>query len=154
MSKLVHIETKDGVSAMTMAVDPKEPPPPAGWERAGGIIMGPEGCLVEDLLVRGLDSGDAVGLFSLATDGPRQDLSHDQDTAGIVDHCRQHGITVEPGEIVDDESGRLVEGALRIFRGWRMTGEGCSWGSADYHFMTREDGKRACSVCGQEVKPR
>jgi hypothetical protein len=151
MSKLVRIETNDGVSTMTMAVGHKEPPPPEGWERAGGIIMGPGGCIVEDLLVRGLT--DAVGMFSLSTDGPRRDLSHDQDTAGIVDLCRQHGITVEPGEIVDDESGRLVEGAVRIFRGWRMTGEGCRWGSADYHFMTTEDGVRACSVCGQEVKP-
>lgn len=157
MSKVTRIETgDDGATIMTVEVDVGRPPPPAGWRRADGGGPGPDGCIVENLLARGLDPSDGLMMFVCHDPRTRRlDLSHEQDTAIIIEHCGEHGITVEPGSIIDDHSDQIVAGGVRIFRDWRMSSAGCTWkpeGPFDRSFMI-EDGQTRCRVCGQEVKP-
>jgi hypothetical protein len=113
MTKIVHSESKDGVTIQTVKVELNRPPPPEGWQRT--------------------DGGGPV----------------------IVAHCERHGITVEPGQIVDDPSDQIMEGGVRIFRDWRMISEGCTWQPdepLDRAFMI-VDGQPRCRVCGQARRP-
>jgi hypothetical protein len=115
------------------------------WRRIQGVIEGNDACFLEDLYVRG--SCIATMMFALPPDIQRQDLSHEDDQAGILKQCRDHGILVEPGQI-SDASG------IRIFRGWRLDGQGCPWASLEreYSIIAHEDGTHTCSVCGQQLK--
>lgn len=155
MSRVIRIETTDDRTSTTTEVDLNQPPPPEGWQRTDGSGPGPDGCVVENLLVRGLDPSDGFMMFVCHDPQTRRlDLNHNQDTADIIEHCRKHGITVEPGKIIDDPSDQIIDGGIRIFRDWRMSAEGCTWKPdelSDHAFLI-EDGQTRCRVCGQAVK--
>ncbi len=161
MSRIVRVETKGGVTTSTVEVntDPTRfVPPPEGWSRAGCVGAGNDACIVEDLLVRGFPEDDAPTMMFLLVDPEvnRQDLSHEEDIAGIIERCRPHGITVEVGEVLDETDCVRMDKPFRVFRGWRMIGQGCPWASSEneYSLFTKEDGQMVCSVCLQEPKSR
>ena len=86
----------------------------------------------------------------------RQDLRHAEDIAGIIERCRPHGVTVEVGEVFDETDCVRMDHPFRVFRNWRMIGEGCTWDPPEpfEHAFMVVDGKTRCRVCGQERKLR
>lgn len=158
MSKVIRVEEKDGEGSVTVEIsDEPPPPPPEGWKRSGCLVSGDDACIVEDLLVRGFDEHKVPTiLFALVDDRKRQDLSHEEDIAGIVERCREHGITIEVGEVFDETDCVRMDRPFRVFRNWRMIGEGCPWEPDEpfeYAFMI-VGGTTLCRVCSQERKPR
>jgi hypothetical protein len=158
LSRIVRVETKEGGITVEYEVstDPASyVPPPDGWQWAGCVMAGDGACMVEKLLVRGFARRQApTWLFMHRGERKRQDLSHEEDIAGIIERCRPHGITVDAGEVYDDTDCVRMDRPFRVFRHWRMTGEGCPWDPAepfDHCFMI-VDGKTLCRACGQERK--
>ncbi len=159
MSRIVRVETKNGVTTSTVEVntDPASyVPPPEGWRRAGCVLAGDDACMIEDLLVRGFaEHEEPTILFALVDERNRQDLSHEEDIAGILERCRRHGITVEVGEVFDETDCVRMDRPFRVFRNWRMAGEGCPWDPPELfeHCFMIVDGKTCCRACGQQRKP-
>jgi hypothetical protein len=160
VSRIIRVETKGGCSTTTVEVDTDPTsyvPPPEGWTRHVCTMAGNDACIIEDLLVRGFpEHGDPTMMFALDPEVNRQDLSHEEDIAGIIERCRPHAITVEVGEVFDETDCVRMDRPFRVFRGWRMSGEGCPWASSEneYSLFTEEDGQVVCSVCLQVPKPK
>lgn len=158
MSRIVHVETKDGITTVTQEIntDPASyVPPPEGWQRAGCLMVGHDACIVEDLLVRGFPESASPGvMFSLNPEISRQSLSHEQDITEVLARCREHGIAIDVGEVFDEADCVRMDQPFRVFRGWRMIGQGCPWASPaqEYSTFVGEDSVVRCSVCGQEPK--
>lgn len=160
MSRIVRVETKGGVTSVTKEIntDPAaHVPPPEGWTRSGCVMAGNDACMVEELLVRGFAEREVPTiLFALVDERNRQDLSHEEDIAGILERCQPHGITVDVGEVYDETDCVRMDRPFRVFRNWRMTGDGCPWEPAEpfEHCFMIVDGKTRCRACGQERKPK
>jgi hypothetical protein len=154
MTRIVKTEMYDGVRSDIVEVDPNRPPPPEGWQRCGGSMLGSAAFLVEDCLVQDLEPDHALMMFMPGeVEGNRQELGHADDAAHIVAHALAHGITVEQGEIIDGPGPEGCDGVVRIFRNWRMTGRGCAWQpEVPFDHTMLIENVPHCRACGQKKR--